>query len=79
VTDSLIDHGLQAVDAGCPASLFRSIDANNFDVLAHPIHGQVDPAAVSGLFDFLFDQLFAEDPELATIGFAGIFRLCADF
>jgi hypothetical protein len=78
VTYSLIDHGLQALDAKRHAFHYRSINANDFDVLAHPIQGQVDSAAVSGLFDFLFDHLFPEDPELGHRGFAGIFRLPAD-
>jgi hypothetical protein len=47
-------------------------------VLAHPIQRQVDPAAVSGRFDFLFDHFFPEDPELRLGGFARIFRLPAD-
>ena len=78
VTYFLVDHVLQAINAKWPASLSRSIDANNFDVLAHPIQGQVDSAAVSGLFDFLFDQLFPEDPELASREFARIFWISDD-
>jgi len=56
-----------------------SIDANDFDVLAHPILWQVDPAAVSTRFDFFFDHLFPEDSELGLGGLAGIIRLPADF
>ena len=59
--------------------LSPSIDANDFDVLAHPIRRQVDPAAVSTRFDFLFDHLFPEDSELGLGGLAGIIRLPADF
>ena len=55
-----------------------SIDANDFDVLAHPIQRQVDPAGVSAAFDFLFDHFFPEDAELGLGGLAGIFRLPAD-
>jgi hypothetical protein len=57
---------------------FPSIDANDFDVLAHPIQRQVDPAAVSRRFDFLFDHFFPEDSELRLGGLAGIFRFPAD-
>jgi hypothetical protein len=55
-----------------------SIDPNDFDVLAHPIQRQVDPAAVSARFDFLFDYLYPEYPELGLWGLAWIFRLAAD-
>ena len=56
-----------------------SIDANDFDVLADPIQRQVDPAAVSTRFDFLFDHLVPEDAELGPGGLGGIIRLSADF
>ena len=59
--------------------LSPSIDANDFDVFAHPIRRQVDPAAVSTRFDFFFDHLFPEDSELCPGGLAGIIRLPADF
>jgi len=59
--------------------LSSSIDANDFDVFAHPIRRQVDPAAVSTWFDFLFDHLFPDDSELGLGGLAGIIRLPADF
>ena len=59
--------------------LAPSIDANDFDVLAHPIRRQVDPAAVSTRFDFLFDHLFSEDAELGLGGLAGIIRFPVDF
>ena len=54
-----------------------SIDTNDFNVLAHPIERQVNPAGVSTGFDFLFDHLFAENPEFGLGGPAGIFRLSA--
>jgi hypothetical protein len=69
---------LQAINANWPASLSRSIDANNFDLFAHPIRGQVDSTAVSGLFDFLFDQLFPVNPKLVSLGFVRIFRRSAN-
>ena len=56
-----------------------SIDTNDFDVLAHPIERQVNPPGISTGFDFLFDHLFAENPEFSLGGLAGIFRLPADF
>jgi hypothetical protein len=59
--------------------LSPSIDADDFDVLAHPIRRQVDPAAVSTRFDFLFDHLYPEDSELGLGGLAGVIRLPADF
>ena len=49
-----------------------SIDTNDLDVLAHPIQGQVDPTAVTARFDFLFNNLFAENPEFGLGGPAGI-------
>ncbi len=55
------------------------IDANNFDVLAHPFQGQVDSAGVSARFDYLFDHFLPKDPELGLGGFAGIFRFPAGF
>ena len=76
----LINHGLQAlrVHSKRPSSCSPLIDANDFDVLAYPIQRQVDPAAVSGIFDFLFDHLLPGNPELGLGGFARIFRLPAD-
>ena len=56
-----------------------SIDTNDFDVLAHPIQGQVDPAGVSAWFDYLFDHFLPKDPELGLGGFAGIFQFPAGF
>jgi hypothetical protein len=43
-------------------------------VLAHPIQGQVNPATVSGLLNFLFDHLFPEDLEFGLAGISGISR-----
>jgi len=66
--------GKKPLDSLCP-----SIDANDFDVFAYPIRRQVDPAAVSTWFDFLFNHLFPQDSKLGLGGFAGILRLPADF
>ena len=57
--------------------LCPSIDTNDFDALAHPIQGQVNPAGISTLLDFLFDHLLPEYPELGSGGFAGSLRLPA--
>jgi hypothetical protein len=58
-------------------SLSPSINADDFNVLAHPIQRQIDPTGVSGRFDFLFDHFFPEDSELGFGGFAGILQIPA--
>ena len=65
-------YGLPALTSNRLVPPPLSIDSNDFNVLAHPIPRQVDAAAVPGLFDLLFNQLFPVDPEL---GFRGSARL----
>lgn len=64
---------------GLLPSLSPSIDANDFDELAHPILRQVDAAGVSSRLDFLFDHLQTGEPELGLGGLAPNFRLPAHF
>src|SRR5450759_4590637 len=52
-------------------------------MLAHPFRGQIDPTAVSALFDLFFDHLLTEDLEfdterLITLPFRGS-RLSGNF
>ena len=56
----------------------KSVDANDFDELAHPIRRQIDPAGGSSRFDFLFDHLYPEDPQFGPGVLAGISRLPGD-
>jgi hypothetical protein len=62
-----------------PSCRCVSINANDFNAFAHPIGRQVDPTtAVSFRFDFLFDHLNPEEPELGLWEFAGLLWLSAD-
>ena len=72
------DFGLSVLTSKRPDPHPVSIDSNDFNVLAHPIPRQVYAAAVPGFFNFFFDQLFSEDPELDFGGLALLFCPCAD-
>jgi hypothetical protein len=56
----------------------RSVQANDFYEPAHPIARKVYPTGFSTRFDFLFDHLFPEDPELGLGGRGMVYRSPAD-
>jgi hypothetical protein len=58
--------------------LFDLFDADDLDMLSYPFRGEIDPAAITALFDFFLDHLLTVNLELGFPDKRGLFHVEGD-